>query len=100
MVKVKIYGIPGCQLCKDLVEELRSRGIEFEYIDVTKQGCPLWVIEKGGFPAVEICSYRDTGYYDEVVENIVRFSKMSCEEIDDYLKRQGREESERGKTQA
>ncbi len=70
--KVKLYSIPTCPYCKMAKEFLKSKGIEFEDIDVSaNQEAAKEMVEKSGHmgvPQIEINGKVIIGFDREKLE--------------------------------
>lgn len=76
MVKVKVYSTPTCPYCIALKEFLKSKKIQFEDIDVSKDSkAAREMIEKSGqmgVPVVEIGDKIIVGFDKEEIEKILK----------------------------
>ncbi|NIP40033.1 MAG: NrdH-redoxin [Candidatus Aenigmarchaeota archaeon] len=70
--KVKIYSTPTCPYCRMAKEFLRSKGIEFEDVDVSEnQEAAKEMMEKSGsngVPQIEINGKIIVGFDKEAIE--------------------------------
>ena len=74
--KIKVYGVPGCPFCKRTKEFLKSKGLNFEDIDVaTDHNLAKEMVEKSGqmsVPVIEIDGEIIIGFNKERIEKILR----------------------------
>jgi glutaredoxin-like YruB-family protein len=76
MPKVKVYSTPTCPFCHMAKEFLKSKGIEFEDIDVSKdEAAAREMIEKSGqmgVPVIEIDGKIVVGFDKEKIEKLLK----------------------------
>lgn len=73
--KIKVYGVPGCPFCKRTKEFLKSKGLNFEDIDVAaNHDLAKEMIEKSGqmsVPVIEIDGEIIIGFDKGKMEKIL-----------------------------
>lgn len=73
---VKIYSTPTCVYCKTLKEYLKSHDIDFEDIDVSKDGKQLETMIKDsgqmGVPVVDIDGNIVVGFDKEKIDKLLK----------------------------
>lgn len=73
--KIKVYGVPGCPFCKKTKEFLKSKGLNFENIDVAADHeLAEEMIKKSGqmsVPVIEIDGKIVIGFDKEKMENLL-----------------------------
>ena len=76
MAKIKVYSTPACPYCEMTKDFLRSRGVEFEDIDVSKDPEKAReMISKTGFtgvPQIEINGKMIIGFDVEAIEDEIK----------------------------
>lgn len=74
--KIKVYGVPGCPFCKRTKEFLKSKGLNFEDIDVAADhNLAKEMVEKSGqmsVPVIEIDEEIVIGFDKEKIETLLR----------------------------
>lgn len=74
--KIKVYGVPGCPFCKRTKEFLKSKGLNFEDIDVAADhNLAKEMVEKSGqmsVPVIEIDEEIVIGFDKEKIEALLR----------------------------
>ncbi|MBA7498793.1 Glutaredoxin 3 [subsurface metagenome] len=74
--KIKVYGVPGCPFCKRTKEFLKSKGLNFEDIDVAADhNLAKEMVEKSGqmsVPVTEIDEEIVIGFDKEKIEALLR----------------------------
>jgi len=74
--KIKVYGVPGCPFCKRTREFLKSKGLNFEDIDVAADhNLAKEMVEKSGqmsVPVIEIDEEIVIGFDKEKIEALLR----------------------------
>ena len=74
--KIKVYRVPGCPFCKKTKEFLKSKGLNFEDIDVAADhDMAKEMIKKSGqmsVPTIEIDGKIVIGFNKEKMENLLR----------------------------
>jgi len=74
--KIKVYGVPGCPFCKKTKEFLKSKGLNFEDIDVAADhDMAKEMIKKSGqmsVQTIEIDGKIVIGFNKEKMENLLR----------------------------
>ncbi len=74
--KIKVYGVPGCPFCKRTKEFLKSKGLNFEDIDVAADhNLAKEMIKKSGqmsIPVIEIDGEIIIGFDKEKIETLLR----------------------------
>lgn len=74
--KIKVYGVPGCPFCKRTKEFLKSKGLNFEDIDVAADhNLAKEMVEKSGqmsVPVIEIDGEIIIGFDKEKIEALLR----------------------------
>jgi glutaredoxin-like YruB-family protein len=74
--KIKVYGVPGCPFCKRTKEFLKSKGLNFEDIDVAADhNLAKEMIKKSGqmsIPVIEIDGEIIIGFDKEKIEMLLR----------------------------
>lgn len=48
MMGVAVYGLPGCVQCKATERQLKKRGIEYEYIDLSQNAAEMEFVRAKG----------------------------------------------------
>lgn len=73
--KIKVYGVPGCLFCKKTKEFLKSKGLNFEDLDVAADhDLAKEMIKKSGqmsVPVIEIDGNIVIGFDKEKMENLL-----------------------------
>ena len=73
--KIKVYGVPGCPFCKKTREFLKSKGLNFEDIDVAADhDLAKEMIKKAGqmsVPVIEIDGKIVIGFDKGKIENLL-----------------------------
>ena len=73
--KIKVYGVPGCPFCKRTKEFLKSKGFNFEDIDVAvNHDLAKEMVEKSGqmsVPVIEIDGEIIIGFDKGKMEKIL-----------------------------
>jgi glutaredoxin-like YruB-family protein len=74
--KIKVYGVPTCPFCKRAKEFLKSKGLNFEDIDVAADhNLAKEMIKKSGqmsIPVIEIDGEIIIGFDKEKIEMLLR----------------------------
>lgn len=74
--KIKVYGVPGCPFCKRTKEFLKSKGLNFEDIDVAADhNLAKEMVEKSGqmsVPVIEVDGKIIIGFDKEKIETLLR----------------------------
>jgi len=65
--KIKVYSTPGCHNCNQARKLLSDKGVEFEYIDVTRDGEALREMKRishgaRSVPVISICDKVLVGF--------------------------------------
>jgi len=73
--KIKVYGVPGCPFCKKTKEFLKSKGLNFEDIDVAaNHDLAKEMIKKSSqmsVPVIEIDGKIVIGFDKGKIENLL-----------------------------
>jgi len=73
--KIKVYGVPGCPFCKKTREFLKSKGLNFEDIDVAaNHDLANEMVKKSGqmsVPVIEIDGKIVIGFDKGKIENLL-----------------------------
>ncbi|MBU2561432.1 MAG: glutaredoxin family protein [Nanoarchaeota archaeon] len=79
MAKIRVYSTPTCPWCMKLKAWLKSKGIEFENIDVSEdQEAAQAMIKKSGqmgVPQIEINGKMIVGFNPEAIEAELKKSR-------------------------
>lgn len=70
----KVLGTPTCNFCGSAKELLSSKGIEYEYVDITKDTEALSLFRDKGFRTVPQI-FTDTGEYVGGYQDLVNHLK-------------------------
>ena len=74
--KIKVYGVPTCPFCKRTKEFLKSKGLNFEDIDVAADhNLAKEMVEKSGqmsVPVIEVDGEIIIGFDKEKIETLLR----------------------------
>lgn len=74
--KIKVYGVPTCPFCKRAKEFLKSKGLNFEDIDVAADhNLAKEMIKKSGqmsVPVIEVDGEIIIGFDKEKIETLLR----------------------------
>lgn len=74
--KIKIYSTPGCNPCAQAKKFLSEKGIDFDWIDVTRDAGALQEMRKlskgaRSAPIISVCDKVLVGFNREELENAV-----------------------------